>query len=409
MVGYNSTLLQSISDIGFNCEITVIEEEELYQKKKLYKKYFNCLKEVIFCEYQQTNSYINLINKLREENFDSVVAGLEYAVSSTNEIAKELKLPFAGENVSSILTNKLLLRNHCQSKGINQPSYREVTSLADIEGFFKGSPIVLKPANRQASLGVIKISKREEIPQAWHEVINIEETNQIPNREMKWNYLVEECMEGIEISSEVFVKNNQVLFINNTEKKITPGRYSVEIAHIVPARINEDTNKLVLNYVNELVNGINFENGVLHFEIMLTKEGPKIIEVAGRPPGDMIFKLIEYSYGFNPYAEYIKVLSKQDDKNIFTAEPYRGTCIYFLNQRRQGVWDGKLAEHLLESPSILNWSIYIKPGDTIKEIKSSWDRIGHVITTSTTSNEAYEKAKDLNENIFYSKGESLYV
>ncbi|MEM5627512.1 ATP-grasp domain-containing protein [Bacillus wiedmannii] len=206
---------------------------------------------VIFCEYQQTRKYLDLIDVLKEENFDAIVAGLEYAVVATNDIAKELNLPFAGENIANFLTNKLMLRNFCHINGISQPNYRQVRDLADIQDFFRGAPIVLKPANRQASLGVIKISNKEEIFQAWNEVINIDETNQIPNREMKWEYLVEDCMVGIEISSEVFVKNKQLLFINNTEKKITSGRYSVEIAHLVPARISVETSKLLFDYIKK--------------------------------------------------------------------------------------------------------------------------------------------------------------
>ncbi|MEM5627511.1 hypothetical protein AAHB47_30245 [Bacillus wiedmannii] len=41
MVGYNSTLLQSISDNDYNCNITVIEEEELYQKRDYTKENLN--------------------------------------------------------------------------------------------------------------------------------------------------------------------------------------------------------------------------------------------------------------------------------------------------------------------------------------------------------------------------------
>ncbi|PGW29663.1 ATP-grasp domain-containing protein [Bacillus cereus] len=409
MVGYNSTLLQSISDNDYNCNITVIEEEELYQKKRLYERKFKCLNDVIFCEYQQTRKYLDLIDLLKEEDFDAIVAGLEYAVVATNDIAKELNLPFAGENVANFLTNKLMLRNFCHSNGISQPNYRQVKDLADIQDFFRGAPIVLKPANRQASLGVIKISNKEEIFQAWNEVINIDETNQIPNREMKWEYLVEDCMVGIEISSEVFVKNKQLLFINNTEKKITSGRYSVEIAHLVPARISVETSKLLFDYIKKIVDCLGFENGILHFEIMITNDGPKIIEVAGRPPGDMIFKLIEHSYGFKPYEEYIKVLSRKNVRSVFPIDPYRGSCIYFLNSSCSGVWSGNFSEDILKSSSVINWGIYIKPGDVIREIKSSWDRIGHVMTVSSTSNDAYKKARELNEMILNQEGENHYV
>lgn len=406
MVGYNSTLLKSISDSNFICEITVVEEEELYFKKELHKNHFSCLKEVIFSEYQQTTGYFKLVDKLIKMNFDSIIPGLEYAVKATNDIASALGLPFTGKGVDSLLINKIILREHCERNNINQPRFKKIKNKTDIENFFNGGSIVLKPANRQASLGVIKIHKKEEIRDAWIEVNNLEEKNQVASRSMEWEYLVEDCMEGVEISSEVFVKNGEILFVNNTEKKVTVGRYSVELAHIVPARIDQSTNRKVINYVEILVRSFNFENGILHFEIMITKEGPKLIEVAGRPPGDMIFRLIEHSYKFNPYEEFIKILSKTIDKNVFPKKHYRGSCVYFLNPKTRGPWNGRIDNCLLKNPNILDWGLYIKAGDMINEVKSSWDRVGFVLTTGIDSKDAYLKAKKINDKIFTIRGEN---
>ncbi|QNK89107.1 ATP-grasp domain-containing protein [Sporosarcina sp. resist] len=404
MIGYNASLLKSISESDFKFDIIVLEEEELYVNKKLQNKNFRCLKEVIFSEYQQSKNYLKIVDKLKRMDFDSIIPGLEYAVTATNDIAKELGLPFAGDGVEHFLTNKIMLRNHCNKNIIKQPRYKKVNSRSDIEKFFDVKPIVLKPANRQASLGVIKIHKREEIPKAWKEVTNLIEKNQNASRIMEWEYLVEDYMEGVEISSEVFVKNGEILFVNNTEKIVSEGRYSVELAHIIPARIEESTNQKILDYVEKLVKSFKFENGILHFEIMITRDGPKIIEVAGRPPGDMIFKLIEHSYGFNPYKEFIEILSKKRVKNLFPKKHNKGTCIYFLDPKIRGVWNGEIDDFLLKDSGILEWSMYLKPGEIIREIKSSWDRVGYVLTTGVDSNEAYLKAVKLNEKVFISKG-----
>ncbi|MGL4819669.1 MAG: hypothetical protein ACRC5C_06785, partial [Bacilli bacterium] len=100
MVGFNGSLLESLSKSGEKFVITVLEESVLYEKKKLHLKSFPVLQEVLFGEYQQSNSYLTYIEQWKAQSFDAVVAGLEYAVPASNHIAEQLGLPHGGVNVS---------------------------------------------------------------------------------------------------------------------------------------------------------------------------------------------------------------------------------------------------------------------------------------------------------------------
>jgi glutathione synthase/RimK-type ligase-like ATP-grasp enzyme len=77
-------------------------------------------------------------------------------------------LPNLGEAAAKALTNKLIMRDRCVKVGIPIPRIPRVNNAEDVEWFFDG-PLVLKPANRQASTGVVRVERYEQIKWAWAE------------------------------------------------------------------------------------------------------------------------------------------------------------------------------------------------------------------------------------------------
>lgn len=397
MVGFNVTLLRAIDSGNLPYAVTVIEEPDLYHNKQLDKYSFSCLENVIFAEYQQSTDLLNVLEQATHDmQFHAVVPGLEYAVEAANHLARKLALPNAGPLAPAILTNKYLLRLHCEEQGIPHPRFAKVECLEDVLSFYKDSPIIIKPANRQASLGVVKVDTLNELEPSWHEVLSIDEGNQVANRTMKWEYIVEDCMEGCEISSEVLVSNGELVFYNCTDKTTTTGKYSVELGHVVPALLTESLETEVRNLMEKLLSSLNFDYGVLHAEWMITSEGPKLIECAARAPGDMIFQLIGLAYRFNPYQAFIEVMAGA--KPTLPKKPCAGACIQFFEPK-----PGKVTEirglDVLRHPQVINWNLSVKKGDDVHVIRNSWDRCGNVVVSARNSTGARDLALELTKQV----------
>ena len=399
MVGFSKTLFNSLKDTEMDLKITVVEERELYFGKKMEQFSLDILNDVIFTEYQQSELYIEDITRYIKDTgikIDAVIPGLEYAVAAAAETARILGLKNSNISNNDILINKLLFRLHCKKFNLPQPDFQEVKSVSDIYNFWEGNKVVLKPANRQASLGVIKIASTEEIESAWNEVLSIDEGIQMANREMKHTYLVERCMFGQEISSEVFVKEQEISFMNLTDKIVTEGKYSVELGHIVPSQQSSLIKEEIKVITQELINSLGYQNGVMHIEWILTDEGPKIIECAGRAAGDQIFNLIKLAYNFNPYEAFIKIMANEE--YIFPKNADKVSAIRFLKPI-SGVLKNISGLESFEFPNIINWGLKIKVGDRISEYRSSWDRIGHFITVDKSYDELEYHIKKTLDNI----------
>ena len=85
--------------------------------------------------------------------------------------------------------------------------------------------------------------------------------------------------------------------------------------------------------------------------------------------------------------------------SLFTpTEPKHGVCIRYFTPR-PGVVDSIENEVALQRPNVYDAEIYVRPGDEVREVKSSLDRSGHVIVTADTVLEAINNAEELIKEI----------
>ena len=84
-------------------------------------------------------------------------------------------------------------------------------------------PIVLKPANRQASVGIQVIRDPAEISDAWLNCLVQDESVYVPDRPIERRMLAERFVCGHEYSVEMLVRAGEQLFFNVTGKQLFPG------------------------------------------------------------------------------------------------------------------------------------------------------------------------------------------
>ncbi len=402
MMGFSVGFLKSLDENEEDYNIIVVEEPELYKSRKLYKYQFSFLHKVILTEYQNSNKYLEDITSYISDMdiaINAVVPALEYAVPASVKLSKHLGLPGASIKNENILSDKLTFREHCEEYGIPQPNYTKVNNIKDVRKFFKNfTSIILKPTNRQASLGVIKVFSESEIEDAIYEIECLDVAEQKVRTEGEENiYLAEQCVFGKEVSSEVLVQNRKIVFENITDKVTTKGKYSIELGHTVPSLKSDFTIQQLNSLTQRFIHSLGFCTGVLHIEWILTEEGPKIIECAGRPPGDFIFNLINHAYQINIYDLLIRMLSGHKIEEIIT--PKKAAAVHFFNPR-EGVIKNILGLEIFEHASfVIDYALTVKVGDHIQEFKSSWDRVGYLIVEGENPEIAQENIKSIIEGL----------
>lgn len=236
-----------------------------------------------------------------------------------------------------------------------------------------------------------------------------ERYNELKNRTYRYSLgnarngtvLVEEYMHGAEVSVEIMVIAGEPHILTITDKYITPPPYFVELAHCEPSRLDAETQEQIRKVAAQAVRAIGIENAPAHVEIKVTEEGPKIVELAARLGGDFITsRLVPLSTGIDMVGA--SVLLATGETPDLTPKWNRGAAIHFIsvNNDTGGGREGVISrftvpDALYGQAGVEEISLYKKPGDRVQGTHSSNDRLGHVITTGETPEQAMELGKQV--------------
>ncbi len=153
-----------------------------------------------------------------------------------------------------------------------------------------GYPVVLKPAARAGSIGVIRINRAEELPGGFQFATagardGIESTK----------VLVEEYLDGPEISVECVTHRSRTTALAVTRKTLGAPPFFEEIAHSIDAA--DPLLDQVAPVATAAIKAPGITDGVSHVEMRLVNGRPRLIEVNARIGGDMIGHLVQLTTG----------------------------------------------------------------------------------------------------------------
>lgn len=385
MMGWNQHWLTALDDLLPAASVVVVEEPDVYAGKRIAARWSGhpVVRDVLFAEYQQTDRFLDVVaGQQGSEPVRCVLPALEYSVEAAAKAAEMLGLPGAGVAAARVFRDKITQVTTCQSAGIAVPRFAEVADAGDVAAFGGPGPLVVKPANRQASLGVVIVDPGDDPELAWKECTNADEGPQLAHRELRWRFLAQEFVPGPEYSVEALVTNGEIVFSNVTRKRVKTGRYPVEAGHVVPAPAEPGVAELPA-LMQKLASAAGFGTGLLHGEWIIRDETPVFVECAARPAGDWIFDLIDLVTGVNLYDASVRALSGDDP-----LAGRRATGLVPAAAVRFGFPDepGTVAsvsgvQAASTAPGVVRVPHAPAPGDEIRSLGSSWGRLGAVIAT----------------------------
>lgn len=303
------------------------------------------------------------------------------------------KRPDLSYEDSLCATIKSYMRDRLKEYKVPIPSYFAVETE---EEFLKavsalGGEGIVKPADNAGSRGVIRL--RQETRERLKEIYQYSKSYS-----RNGVVMVEEYMEGSEVSVESMTVEGETTVIAITDKIVTPPPFFVEIGHLEPSRQPLEMQEEIVKVTKQAVKAIRLQNGPSHTEVKITEEGPKIVEVAARLGGDFITsRLVPLSTGVDMVGA--SVLLATGEKADLKKQWDRGSAIRFI-QGRQGVLkEQNIPKDIYKMAGIEEVVFYKNVGDRVESTRSSNDRLGHIIATGKTAEEAMERANKALESI----------
>ena len=292
-------------------------------------------------------------------------------------VAKECGLVGIDADTALRATNKAVMREALKEHGVPIPEFYRVTSKEQydgvIESFVERSiKFIVKPADNSGSRGVYLVDKLEDtaaIEEAYHHSKEFSRSGDI---------VVEEYMDGPEVSVETISIDGECHVIQITDKLTTGAPFFVEMGHSQPTQLPPDVADDIRRVAKMAVKAIGIKNGPSHTEIKATPTGAKIVELGARLGGDCITThLVPLSTGVDMVKCCIQIaLGEECD---WQAKWEKGSAIRYFESHKGKLIGVEGVEAALAIDGVVEVDVVKKVGQEINDIESSTDRVGFVI------------------------------
>lgn len=339
-----------------------------------------------------------IVKAAKRHSIDGIMTlATDMPMRAVAAVAREMNLIGISADTAVKATNKAEMRKALKKAGVPIPVFYKVSTKEEyLEAVGKikeaGYRCIIKPADNSGSRGInlLKDYDSETVEKAY---------NYSKESSRSGDLMVEEYMEGPEVSVETLSVNGVCHVIQITDKLTTDAPYFVEMGHSQPSGHTEEIKKQIAEVAIASNHAIGISNGPSHTEIKITKDGPKVVELGARLGGDNITTyLTPLSTGVDMVESCIRIaLGETAD-----LEPkcHKASAIRYFRVEQGFIRDIRGLEEARKIPGVKQIYVVHGIGEKMNGIKSSGDRSGFVIAQADTAEEAVEiceKALDLIE------------
>ncbi|GIJ11801.1 ATP-grasp domain-containing protein [Micromonospora andamanensis] len=299
---------------------------------------------------------------------DGVLGFAEPQVIAAALVQDALDVPGPSLHAAVLSRNKALQRGCFATAGLCQPKYLIVPDVeAGVSWARNRYPVIAKPLHSSGSAGVVQVLDEPTLIAVLQ--------SRLPQEKV----LLEEFLVGAEYSWEALVRGGEVIFENVTAKETTGPPDFVELAHVGGPRMSGADMFTIHSLGRGVVAAMRMQTSIVHLEFRMTADGPAIVEVAVRTPGDYIMDVIALTHRFDPYAALIAMALDLPVALPATATPGAHGASWFPQFPAGRVARVNGLDALRAQPWVADVKLKVRAGETIAAYSSSAQRVGHVL------------------------------
>jgi len=315
----------------------------------------------------------------------------DQALLSVAQISEELNLPcYMSYEKALNVTNKMHMKYEMKKAYIPTARHIVVSDVSDVKLKELKFPVVVKPSDCNSSKGVKKTSSFQE------GILFIKEALELSRSKTA---IIEEFIEGFEISVDAFVTDGKVdvLLITESEKikntngfTITQSKYPVDIDKISMEDIQIIVQSICMNF--------NIINGPLLVQLIISDNNVFVVEFSARMGGGTKYKLIEVLTGFDIMNAYVDLITDIKPK-VRCKKQFNYAHLNYCYASK-GVFDKPLGfDDLMEQGIIYDYFIYKSEGAVIDKSETSSDRVAGYLITADTIEDLNRREKLANDTL----------
>lgn len=308
-------------------------------------------------------------------NHDAVLTLSDQSQVVAATVAERLGLAGPGLPAATLARSKAAQRALAHRTGLEAPRFRHVVEPSNLDAFFAevNGPAILKPSGGTASTAVCRVDSPAEARAAWPRVAAFSGDG---------TGIIEELLDGAEISVEAVVRHGEVVWASVTEKETGGASGFLEVGHVVD-RLAEVTARTsaARAAVQEIASAWQVDSAVMHLEFKIRSTGRlTLIEAAVRPAGGLICEIVGAVTGVDLYQVHADLALGAAPA---TAAPVRPTAacagVRFLIGSGVVRRTVEVAEVTWDLPLIWRVEQLVQPGRRVLSPVGGWGRSGYAL------------------------------
>ena len=212
--------------------------------------------------------------------------------------------------------------------------------------------------------------------------------------------MVEEYIDGDQYLVEALVHKHKARIVGIIEQEITKNKRFIITGYGVLANVPLTIRTGIEKVLQSIITELGIENGALHLEIRLSKNGWKLIEINPRISGGAMNKMIQAAFGFSLVEETLKLFLGESPALLPKHKKYVFTKYVIVTKK--GILEKVTGKaRAKKSPGVVE--VYVKPkkGTLLMPPLSMGHRYAYVIAVGSSLEEAKNLANTAAKEITF--------
>lgn len=324
----------------------------------------------------------NLVEVLRKYDPLVILPGTEEGVPLAETLTLELTPQFANDpGKSQNRLHKALMQKALEEAGVPFLKTLNTSSEPEVETWIKtnglvDSPLIIKPPISAGSDKVFHIPARGDWKKAFNQVLS--EPSKITGNANE-TVVVQQQAVGTEFAVGTVSANGKhyLAHLIKYNKTYANDRKTVyDYVEFVP--YSAETHGELFEYTQKALDALGICWGAAHNEVMLTKDGPRLIETGARMCGGPVVNFAREASGSSQADKLVEIYA---DGDVSTKEyKFKKTVVpVFLKSPAQGkISNVETFSDISKLPTFLNEHIWFKNGDLVPQTVDYLTSIGIV-------------------------------
>ena len=336
----------------------------------------------------------NVLNIHQTKPIDAILCLIEIRLIEASKLSLILGVEYLNLYSAVLLRDKYSVRKRLADKGIVQPDFALATTTEEIKSCVRslGLPLIIKPSDGYGSQNIVVLRSDIDLDPLLSPVEIMLPSKADYGLGVKANdrLLIERFMKGNFVGVDTLTVNGVHKFLGvNLKKMFAPPSFAIEGGSFIP-RNNEHLE--LERYVFKILDAVGFNSGAAHIELMLTEEGPRLVEINPRLVGAKIARLVGYALGRSIHQDLIDIHLGRFPEELNFTNNYQVAVSRWFTSPVAGTLS-KITLPKWEDENVKCVEFLKKEGDRVLPAFENAERLGYVMVCGSDEATAIELAE----------------